>query len=116
MTLLPMLNLSSEFSEKNSFLFEGWIPTTLATIVLISITALTHIISMTASIFAYQMLKQPQLPLWNTRICYLRLSLTIYFGISHLQLAILLVTLILASGITIIWREWLTKKSEPKVV
>ena len=54
MTLLPILNLSSEFSEKNSFLFEGWIPTTLATIVLISITALTHIISMTASIFAYQ--------------------------------------------------------------
>ncbi len=117
MTLLPMLNLSSEFSEKNSFLFEGWIPTTLATIVLVSITALTHIISMTASIFAYQNAETTTVaPVEYTYLIFAAFIDYLFWNFTPSASHITGATLILASGLTIIWREWLKKKSAPKVV
>ena len=117
MTLLPLLNLSSEFSEKNSFLFEGWVPTTLATIVLVSITALTHIISMTASIFAYQNAETTTVaPVEYTYLIFAAFIDYLFWNFTPSASHITGATLILASGITIIWREWLTKKSTPKVI
>ena len=115
MTLLPMLDLSSEFSEKNSFLFEGWIPTTLATIMLISITALTHIISMTASIFAYQNAETTTVaPVEYTYLIFAAFIDYLFWNFTPSASHITGATLILASGITIIWREWLTKNPRLK--
>jgi len=111
-TLIPMLNLDTEFSEKNSFLFQGWVPVTLIAITLITVTALTHLISMTASIFAYQNAETTIIaPVEYTYLIFVVLIDYFFWNfipsISHIIGA----TIILGSGITITWREWVTQKS-----
>ncbi len=110
-TLIPILNLDTEFSEKNSFLLQGWVPITLITTVLISITALTHIISMTASIFAYQNAETTLIaPVEYTYLIFAGIIDYLFWSfipsISH----IIGGTIILGSGVIITWREWLSRK------
>ena len=110
-TFLPMLNLDAEFSEKNSFLFQGWIPITLVTIMLISITALTHIISMTASIFAYQNADTTIIaPVEYTYLIFAAFIDYLFWNFIPSGSHVLGAILILVSGITITWRQWVTQK------
>ena len=111
-TFIPMLDLETEYSEKNTFLLQGWMPITVVTIVLISITALTHIVSMTASIFAYQNAETTIIA--PVEYTYLLFAVSIDYlfwsfipSISHIIGSIV----ILGSGITITWREWVIHKT-----
>ncbi len=111
-TFIPTLNLETDFSEKNTFLFQGWVPITGVTIALILITALTHIFSMTASIFAYQNGETTKIaPIEYTYLIFAGFIDYLFWSfiptISHFIGAIM----ILSSGVTITWREWLAQKS-----
>lgn len=111
-TFIPILNLEAEFSEKNSFLLQGWIPITLPVVLLISITALTHIISMTASIFAYQNAETTLIaPVEYTYLIFAVFIDYLFWSFVPSTAHIIGASLILGSGITIAWREWVIQKS-----
>ena len=111
-TFIPTLNLETEFSEKNNFLFQGWIPMTLVAFLLISVTALTHIISMTASIFAYQNAATAIIaPVEYTYLIFVAFIDYLFWNFIPSMSHIIGATIILGSGITITWREWIQQKS-----
>jgi drug/metabolite transporter (DMT)-like permease len=111
-TFIPLLNLDAEFSEKNSFLFQGWIEMTVIAIVLISVTAVTHIISMTASIFAYQNAETTIVaPVEYTYLIFAAFIDYLFWSFTPSLSHIMGATIILGSGITITWREWIAQKS-----
>ncbi len=111
-TFIPILDLDAQFVDKNGFILKAWIPMTLITIVLISVTALTHIFSMTASIFAYQNAAANIIaPVEYTYLIFAAFIDFLFWNyvpsINHISGAII----ILGSGITITWREWIAKKT-----
>ncbi|HCV48704.1 MAG TPA: hypothetical protein DGQ22_02705 [Rhodobiaceae bacterium] len=111
-TFIPLLNLDTEFSQKNSFLFQGWIEMTVIAIVLISVTAVTHIISMTASIFAYQNAETTIVaPVEYTYLIFAAFIDYLFWSFTPSMSHIMGATIILGSGITITWREWIAQKS-----
>ena len=109
-TFIPTLNLDAEFSEKNTFLFQGWIEVTLFTTVLISITAITHIVSMTASIFAYQNAEAAIVaPVEYTYLIFAAFIDYLFWSFLPSTTHVLGATIILGSGIVITWREWVAR-------
>jgi len=52
--LIPKINLHPDIIQNNSFIFKGWVEITMITMMFILLTALTHLMSMSASIFAYK--------------------------------------------------------------
>mgnify|MGYP007000224343 len=92
----------------NSFLFQSWIEMTVITIVLISVTAVTHIISMTASIFAYQNAETTIVaPVEYTYLIFAAFIDYLFWSFTPSLSHIMGATIILGSGITITWREWI---------
>ena len=53
-TFIPELPFSVEFKVANPFIMSGWVQLTSVILVMIGITSLTHILAMTSSIRAYQ--------------------------------------------------------------
>ena len=56
-TFIPFLTLSAEIKSANPFVLSGWVHLTSAIILMIGITSLTHILAMTSSIRAYQLVE-----------------------------------------------------------
>ena len=56
-TFVPILTLSAEIKSANPFVLSGWVHLTSAIILMIGITSLTHILAMTSSIRAYQLVE-----------------------------------------------------------